>query len=118
MREKIWVLVIIGCIATMPFTTAQAQKSAAPSLGPATAAVINTMPATTVPMAVSNVASSTAGSQSGQKKGSEAATTTSARPKVTCTYADFQANGSCPAGSRTTCTYADFQANGSCPAGH
>jgi len=108
MRNKIWTLVAMACLATIPVATAHAQMSA--STGATTVGVINTTPSTTVPMAVSNAATRTVGDQSGMKE-------RSTRQTVKCTYAYSQAYGSCPKADADSCTYAQSQANASCPKG-
>jgi len=113
MRNKIWILVTMTCLAIIPFATAQAQLSAAPGTTAATAGVMNAIPSTTLPMAASNAATGTVSDKSGMKEHSKVA----ASPAVKCTYAYSQAYGSCPQATGNDCTYTHSQAYGSCPKG-
>jgi hypothetical protein len=121
MRNKIWTLIAMACLAIVPIATAHAQRwpddyergikpAGAASTAGATAGVMNTIPSGTVPMAVSNAAARSVGDQSGIKE-------RSTRQTVKCTYAYSQAYGSCPKVDADSCSYAQSQAYGSCPKG-
>jgi hypothetical protein len=114
MRKNIWVFVAMAGMAIISFTTVQGQDSAVHSLGAATAGVANTTPVPAVPIALANVPNNTAGNQSGMQKRSAVGVNLSTGRTVPCTYAYAQAYGFCPPKANPTCTYADFQTNGSC----